>query len=221
MIIVHHLENSRSQRVLWLLEELQVAYDIKRYERDKVTSLAPPELREIHPLGKSPVIVDDGQVIAETGAIIEYLIEKYGGGSLVPAPQSAAKLRYTYWLHFAEGSLMTQLIINLLFTRIKDSKMPFFARPIANKLSDKVLEGYVAPNIKAQLDYMENELGKTKWFAGDDLTGADIMLSFPLEGINSRGALAAYPNLTAFIERIQAREAYRKALARGGTYAFA
>ena len=219
MINVHHLENSRSQRVLWLLEELGVDYEVKLYKRDKETSLAPPELKKVHPLGKSPVIDDNGLVIAETGAIVEYLVEKFGRGAFVPPAGSPEKLRYTHWLHFAEGSAMSQLLLKLFFSRIKESKMPFFAKPIARSIADKVLDGYVNPNIKAQLDYMEDELGKSEWFAGDELTAADIMMSFPLEGAAARGGLdAAYPRLTAFLARIHDRPAYKRALDRGGPY---
>ena len=219
MITVHHLENSRSQRVLWLLEELGVDYEVKLYKRDKETSLAPPELKEVHPLGKSPVIDDDGLVIAETGAIVEYLVEKFGGGALVPTAGSPEKLRYTHWLHFAEGSAMSQLLLKLFFSRIKEAKMPFFAKPIARNIADKVLDGYVNPNIKAQLDYMEDELGKSEWFAGDQLTAADIMMSFPLEGAAARGGLdKKYQRLSAFLSRIHDRPAYKRALDRGGPY---
>jgi len=212
MITVHHLENSRSQRVLWLLEELGVDYEVKLYKRDKETSLAPPELKQVHPLGKSPVIDDDGLVIAETGAIVEYLVEKFGRGALAPPPGSPEKLRYTHWLHFAEGSAMSQLLLKLFFSRIKESKMPFFAKPIARNIADKVLDGYVEPNINAQLDYMETELGRSEWFAGDQLTAADIMMSFPLEGAATRGGLdARYPHLTAFLARIHDRPGYKRA----------
>jgi len=219
MITVHHLENSRSQRVLWLLEELGVDYEVKLYKRNKETSLAPPELKQVHPLGKSPVIDDDGLVIAETGAIVEYLVEKFGRGALAPPPGSPEKLRYTHWLHFAEGSAMSQLLLKLFFSRIKESKMPFFAKPIARNIADKVLDGYVEPNINAQLDYMETELGRSEWFAGDQLTAADIMMSFPLEGAATRGGLdARYPHLTAFLARIHDRPGYKRALERGGPY---
>ena len=220
MIIVHHLENSRSQRVLWLLEELGVPYQIRRYERDKTTNLAPPELKAVHPLGKSPVIEDNGDVVAETGAIVEYLIETYGNGQFKPAQGTSEKRQYTYWMHFAEGSLMTQLILNLFFTRITEGKMPFFARPIVQKVSDKVTKGYIGPNIKAQLDFIETSLSQSDWFAGNEISGADFMMSFGLEGLNSRGRLQAYPHTKAFVEKVQARPAYRKALEKGGAYAF-
>jgi len=219
MITVHHLENSRSQRVLWLLEELGVDYDVKRYERDKETSLAPPALKALHPLGKAPVIDDDGLVVAETGAIAEYLVDKYGRGALIPPPGSPARLRYTFWLHFAEGSAMPQLLLKLFFSRIKEAKMPFFAKPIARNIADRILDGYIEPNLKSQMDYMEAELGKAEWFAGDEFSAADVMMSFPLEGAAARAGLGdQYPRLTAFLARIHARPAYKRALDRGGPY---
>ena len=219
MITVHHLENSRSQRVLWLLEELGLDYEVKLYKRDPETSLAPQALKDVHPLGKSPVVEDDSLIIAETGAIVEYLIEKYGAGAFIPAPGSPEKLRYTYWLHFSEGSAMTQLLLKLVFTRIKETKMPFFAKPIARSIADRVLDGYVEPNIKSQLAFMETELGKSEWFAGDAISGADIMMSFPLEGAAARGTLSdAYPRLKAFLAAIHDRPTYKRALERGGPY---
>src|SRR6478609_7091433 len=168
MITVHHLNNSRSQRVLWLLEELGVPYEIRRYERDTTTMLAPPELRAVHPLGKSPVITDDGVTVAESGAIVEYLVERYGNGRLVPAAGTPEKLRYTYWLHFAEGSAMLPLVMKLIFSRLETAPMPFFIKPVARGIAGKVKAGFIEPNIKAQLDYMEAELGKHAWFAGSE-----------------------------------------------------
>ncbi len=149
MIVVHHLNNSRSQRVLWLLEELGVPYEIRKYQRDPETMLAPPELLKVHPLGKSPVITDDGLTIAETGAIVEYLVERYGNGRLVPSAGTPEKLRYTYWLHFAEGSAMPPLLLKLIFDRIGSGQgMPFFVKPIAKAIAAKVKERMVAPNLK-------------------------------------------------------------------------
>lgn len=221
MIIVHHLEDSRSQRVLWLLEELGVEYDVKRYSRDPETSLAPASLRDVHPLGKSPVIEDDGIVVAETGAIAEYLVEKYGGGKLIPPAGTEERRQYTYWLHFSEGSAMTQLLLRLFFTRIKESKMPFFAKPIANNIANRVLDSYVNPNIASQLKFMEDEIQKTGWFAGPEMTAADVMMIFPLEGVNSRmGLKDQYPNLAKFVNRVHALPTYQRALERGGPYSF-
>ena len=219
MIIVHHLNNSRSQRILWLLEELGLEYDIKRYQRDPKTMLAPPELRRIHPLGKSPVITDGDLTLAESGAIIEYLVDRYGNGRLLPAAGTPDRLRFTYWLHYAEGSVQPMLLMKLIFDRIEKAPMPFFARPIAKAIGQKTKSSFIEPNIDRHLDYMEAELGKTAWFAGQEFTAADIQMSFPLEAAVSRGGLdAKRPKLMAFLERIHARPAYKKAIERGGEY---
>ena len=222
MITVHHLNNSRSQRVLWLLEELELPYEIRRYQRDPRTMLAPPELRRVHPLGKSPVITDGDLVVAESGAIIEYLTEKYGNGRLVPAAGSPARLRYTYWLHYAEGSAMLPLLLTLVFNQIAKAPMPFFARPVANGIVDKVRSSFINPQLKLHLDYIESELGRYAWFAGDEFTAADVQMSFPVEAACARGGIVkTHPRLVAFLERIQARPAYRRALEKGGPYALA
>ena len=222
MITVHHLENSRSQRVLWLLEELGLPYEIKKYERDAKTMLAPPELQQVHPLGKSPVITDAGLVVAESGAIVEYLVERYGVGRFAPAPGTPQRLAYRYWMHFAEGSAMPPLLLKLIFGRIPQSPMPFFAKPIARGICTQVLQRLVEPNLKRQLDFMEAELGKSEWFAGDAFSAADIQMSFPLEAAAQRAGLdASRPNLMAFLKRIHARPAYRAALERGGADGFA
>jgi glutathione S-transferase len=220
MLIVHHLESSRSQRILWLLEELGVEYEIKRYERDKKTMLAPRELREVHPLGKSPVITEDGQTIAESGAIVEYLVERHGQGRLVPKAGTPEKLRYTYWLHYAEGSAMPPLLLKLVFERMKTGPVSFFVRPIVRGVADKVLMTFVNPQLKLHVEYMESELGREAWFAGSEMTAADIQMSFPLEAAQARAAAdSKTPNITAFLERIRARPAYQRALERGGPYA--
>ena len=222
MITVHHLNNSRSQRVLWLLEELGLPYEIEKYERDAKTMLAPPALLEVHPLGKSPVITEDGLTVAETGAIVEYLIEHHGRGRLAPAIGTPERLRWRYWLHFAEGSAMPPLLLKLIFERIKVSPMPFFAKPIAKGICNRVLAAMVEPNLTRQLDFMEAELGKSEWFAGNDFSAADIQMSFPVEAAAQRAGLdASRPRLMAFLKRIHVRPAYKKALARGGPYAFA
>ena len=222
MLTVHHLNDSRSQRILWLLEELGVPYDIKKYRRDPATLLAPPELLQIHPLGKSPVVTDDDVTLAESGAIIEYLVERYGNGRLIPPPGTPERLRYRYWLHFAEGSAMPPLLLKLVFDRVVASPMPFFAKPIARGISRKVNAAFVGPNLTRQLDFMEGELGKCEWFAGHEFTAADVQMSFPLEAAAQRAGLdAARPRLLAFLERIHARPAYRRALQRGGSYSFA
>ena len=222
MITVHHLNNSRSQRVLWLLEELGLPYEIKKYQRNPQTMLAPPELQQVHPLGKSPVITDDGTTVAESGAIIEYLLERYGNGRLVPAAGTPERLSFRYWMHFAEGSAMPPLLLKLIFERIKVTPMPFFAKPIARGLANKVLAAMVDPNLKRQLDFMEAELAKTAWFAGAEFSAADIQMSFPIEASAQRAGLdASRPKLMAFLKRIHARPAYQKALERGGPYSFA
>ena len=222
MIIVHHLNNSRSQRVLWLLEELGLDYQVKRYERDAKTMLAPPELKSVHPLGKSPVITDDGQdggTVAESGAIIEYLVERYGHGRLIPPPGSAERLRYTYWLHYAEGSAMPPLLLSLVFSRVRESPAPFFIRPVVRGIADKVMNSFVQPQLKTHLDFMEAELGKWQWFAGEQFSAADIQMSFPIEAAASRGGLdGSRPRLMAYLQRIHARPAYQRALEKGGPY---
>ena len=222
MITVHHLNNSRSQRVLWLLEELGLPYEIKKYQRNAQTMLAPPELLKVHPLGKAPVITDGDATVAESGAIIEYLLERYGNGRLEPAAGTPERLRFRYWLHFAEGTAMSPLLMKLVFERIKVTKMPFFAKPIARGIANKVLGAMVEPNLKRQLDFMEGELGKSEWFAGSEFSAADIQMSFPVEASAQRAGLnASRPKLMAFLKRIHARPAYARALARGGPYSFA
>ena len=219
MIIVHHLNNSRSQRILWLLEELGLDYEIKKYQRDPKTMLAPPELRAVHPLGKSPVIGDGDTVVAESGAIIEYLTERYGKGRFVPPAGSPEKLRYTYFLHYAEGSAMTPLLMKLVFDRVESSPMPFFVKPIARGIAQKVKSSYVLPQIVQHLKYLEGELANRDWFAGSEFTAADIQLSFVLEAAGARGGLdEKYPKLNGFLKRIHARPAYQRALERGGKY---
>ena len=209
MIIVHHLENSRSQRILWMLEELGLRYEVKRYERNKATMLAPPELKRIHPLGKSPVIedTDEGRVIAETGAIVEYLVEK-ADGRLGAPPHRDAALRYRFWLHYAEGSLMPPLLVKLVLGRV----------PIMGRFAQKRIQ----PMIDAHLDFIESELTQRPWFAGEELTAADVMMSFPLEAARSRAGLdGSRPATIAWLDKIHARPAYQRALAAGGPYAYA
>jgi glutathione S-transferase len=219
MIVVHHLNNSRSQRILWLLEELGVPYEIKRYQRDAKTMLAPPELRAVHPLGKSPVISDGDLTIAESGAIVEYLAGKYGDGKLAPAAGTPERLRYTYWIHFAEGSAMPPLLLKLIFDRIESGPMPFFAKPIARAIARKGKSTFVQPNIDRILDYMEGELGRYAWFAGPAFSAADIQMSFPLEAASARGGLnETRPKLWAFLKNIHARPAYLRALEKDGKY---
>lgn len=208
MIIVHHLNNSRSQRILWLLEELEVDYEIKYYQRDSETMLAPESLKEIHPLGKSPVITDKDRTVAESGAIVEYIVSRYGNGKLVPTVDTAEYLRYKYWLHYAEGSAMPPLLMNLIFNLfgIKDNS---------------AMDGFIAPQIKLHFDYIESELSKSKWFAGEEFTAADIQMSFPLELLgNLPQQLDSRPNIKEFLNRIHDRPAYKRGLERGGEYDF-
>lgn len=222
MVVVHHLNNSRSQRVLWLLEELGVPYEIQRYQRDARTMLAPPELKKVHPLGKSPVITDDGRTLAESGLILEYLVERYGAGKLAPPPGSEERLRYRYWMHYAEGSAMPPLLLKLVFDRIEGGPMPFFIRPVARAIARQVKQSFITPQLQLHLDYLEGELGRSEWFVGNEFTAADIQLSFPLEAAAMRGGLdQSRPRLYAFLQKIHARPAYRRALERGGRYDFA
>ena len=220
-ITVHHLNNSRSQRILWLLEELGLEYEVKRYERDRETMLAPDSLRQVHPLGKSPVITDGELTLAESGAIVEYLVDRYGNGALAPAAGTDERLRYTYWLHYAEGSAMPPLVMQLVFNQVEE-RSPFFLRPVAKVITGKVKKTYLNPQITQQLGYMEGELKQNKWFVGDGFTAADIQLSFPLEAASAQSNLdGSYPQLQAFLKRIHDRPAYQKALERGGAYDFA
>jgi len=219
MIIVHHLNNSRSQRVLWLLEELGVPYEVERYERDPKTMLAPSSLRAVHPLGKSPVITDGSARIAESGAIVDYLVERFGGGRLIPPPGTAERLRYVYWLHYAEGSAMPPLLLKLVFDRIASASMPWPVSAIARGIAAKVQGTFIGPQLKLHLDFMESELARDTWFAGPEFTAADVQLSYPLEAAVARAGLdASRPRLIGFLERIHARPAYQRALQRGGPY---
>lgn len=222
MITVHHLNNSRSQRVLWLLEELELPYEIVRYQRDPRTMLAPPELKRVHALGKSPVITDGALTVAESGAIVEYLVERHGNGRLKPPAGSDEALRWRYWLHFAEGTAMPPLLLKLVFERIKSAPLPFFAKPIARGIADQALGLMVEPNLKRHLDFMEAELGRSTWFAGEEFSAADVQMSFPVEASAQRAGLdASRPKLWDYLKRIHARPAYRRALERGGPYSFA
>ena len=218
MITVHHLENSRSQRVLWLLEELGLDYEVTRYARNPETMRAPPELRAIHPLGKSPVIEDDGRVVAETGAIIEYLTAKRGG-DLVPAAGTPERSRYTYFLHYAEGTAMPPLLLKLIFSRLAPGS-PALLRPLAQAISAKVLQSFVEPDLRNHAAFWEGELAERPWFCGEAFSAADIQMSFPLEAFAVRGT-GAGPRVRDWLERVHARPAYQRALERGGAYAYA
>ncbi len=219
MITVHHLNNSRSQRVLWLLEELELPYEIVKYERDPKTLLAPPSLEVIHPLGKSPVLVDGDATLAESGAILEYVVDTYGEGRLAPAPGTPAYPLYKYFMHYAEGSLMPYLLMKLVFRRIKTAKLPFFAKPIARKIADKVSGDFIDPNLIRHLAFLGAHLEQHRWFAGDELSAADIQMSFPVEAAVARaGDLGLSPKLGAFVDTIKARPAFQRALKKGGPY---
>ncbi len=220
MLIVHHLENSRSHRILWLLEELGVDYEIKRYERDKTSNLAPPELLAVHPLGKSPVISDDDLTIAESGLIVEYLIGKYGNGRLIPAAGTPAHLQFRYWMHYAEGTFMPLMIISLILNRIETAPVPFFLKPVTKQIASKAMAAYAGPNIKLNLAYLEEALQNSTWFCGDEMTGADILLSFPIEAAATRTDLSEYPALNEFRQRIRALPAYQRAIEKGGPYIY-
>lgn len=219
LITVHHLNNSRSQRILWLLEELGLEYTVVHHQRDPKTMLAPESLKAVHPLGKSPVIVDGRTTLAESGAIIEYLGDKYGQElGLAPKPGTPARLRYSYWLHYAEGSAMPPLLMSLVFSKIKSAPMPFFIRPIANAIAHRAMAGYVGPQVQLHLAYMNAELGARPWFVGKKFTAADIQMSFPIEAAATRADMDQYPHLLAFLQKIHARPAYQRALEKGGPY---
>ncbi|MES1925990.1 glutathione S-transferase [Salinisphaera sp. T31B1] len=221
MITVHHLEDSRSQRVLWLLEELGLEYEIRHYRRDPKTMLAPDALRQVHPLGKSPVITDDQRTVAETGLIVDYIVERHGGGRLAPERGSDERLQYDYWLHYAEGSAMPPLLLHLVFDTV-EKKSPFLIKPIAKAISANVKKQFIRPQLDLHLDFMENELRQHEWFVGNQFSAADIMMSFPLEAAASRRGLESRcPRIKAFLERIHQRPAYQRALEKGGPYAYA
>jgi glutathione S-transferase len=206
LIEVHHLNNSRSQRVLWLLEELGLAYEIVKYQRDTTTNLAPPSLRAIHPLGKSPVVKDGEQVLIESGAILQYLVDRYGEGRLTPAPGTPDALRHLQLMHYAEGSAMLPLMLKLYLSRLGDAGAP--------------LQPRVQSEIENHFGFLDHELAGREWFVGDGLTAADVQLSFPIQAARMLHGLDAFPRLAGFLERVHARPAYRRALERGGPYAF-
>ena len=220
MIRVHHLENSRSQRVLWLLEELGRPYEVVRYARDPGTMLAPQALRDVHPLGKSPVVEMEGRRLIESGAIIETLVERFDAcHALSPAPEDEdERLRYRQWLHYAEGSAMPPLLLALVFARLRGAPMPFFAKPVARGIADTVTRAFIGPQLETHLQHIERELGAYQWFASDRFTAADIQMSFPLEAAVVRAADYVGPNIRRFVERIRARPAYVRALEAGGPF---
>lgn len=214
-IIVHHLEKSRSHRVIWLLEELGLEYTLKVYTRDPLTIRADPALREIHPLGKAPVVTVDDDTFAESGAIIEALVEGLGEGRLKPPAGHPALARYRYWMHYAEGSLMPPLLVRLIFDRIKQAPLPFFIKPVARTIVSKVDAAYTVPELKLHFDFLEAHLGEHSWFAGEDFTAADIQMSYPIEAALDRVG-GERPRMSAWVERIKSRPAYKAAEAKGG-----
>ncbi|MBH1969760.1 glutathione S-transferase [Moraxellaceae bacterium AER2_44_116] len=220
MIIVHHLNNSRSQRILWMLEELGIAYEIKHYQRDPKTMLAPSSLKKIHPLGKSPVITDGDITVAESGAIIDYLANNYGK-NLIPTTNSPEYRQYTYWMHFAEGSLMPPFVMKLVFDKVRSAPVPFFLKPVTKGIADKVMSSFIEPNIRNNMTFINDYLAKNEWFAGAQMTGADFQMSFPLEAAVAGRATGNYPHITAWVKRVQARPTYQKALQAGGPYDYA
>jgi glutathione S-transferase len=223
MITVHHLENSRSQRVLWLLEELGLPFEVRRYQRDPATLLAPPALARVHPLGKSPVITEgsgpDAVTVAESGAIIEYLLDTHGAGRLRPAAGTPERRQFTYWLHFAEGSAMPYLVMKLVFEKVRDAPVPFFVKPVVKGIAKQVSRSFIAPNLQRQLAFMEAHIAKQPWFAGSEFSAADIQMSYPVEATAASGGLGTdHPALTGWLGRIHARAGYRRALEVGGPY---
>jgi glutathione S-transferase len=224
MITVHHLNNSRSQRVLWMLEELGLKYDVVYHQRDPKTNLAPQSLRRVHPLGKAPILVDDEKTLLESGAILEYLVETYGRGKFKPAPGTPEALRYSFWMHFAEGSAMTPLLLSLIFSRVANPPLPMplklIVAPIAKGIADQVRKLLIAPNLKSQQAYMEAELERSTWFAGSEFTAADVQMSFVVEASQARGDVttSSHPKLSSYLDRIHSRPLYRRALEVGGPY---
>lgn len=222
MLTLHHLNNSRSQRILWLLEELGVDYEIEHYQRDSQTNLAPDALRGVHPLGRSPVLSTPDGAIAESGAIVEYLVHTHAKESFVTPTDGDALQQYWFWLHFAEGSLMPPLVANLVLekARQKGSK-PFFIKPITNKLVDGILNAYYGPNLAQSLRYVESYLSRNTWFAGDAPTGADVQMIFPLESLVASGRAKEFSAIQGYVKRIHARPAYQRGLEKGGEYDYA
>jgi glutathione S-transferase len=217
VITVHHLENSRSQRILWMLEELEVPFDIKRYEREP-TMQAPAALRAVHPLGKSPVITDGERTLAESGAILEYLADTYGKGRLKPAPGTPERIHYTYFLHYAEGSLMPLLLLRLIFNRMPD-RLPFLLKPVGRAISAGANKTLLDPQFTTHFAFIEGELAKREWFAGSEFSAADIQMSFPLEAAAARAPVVRQmPRIAAFLDRIHLRPAYKRALEKGGPF---
>ncbi|WP_431296842.1 glutathione S-transferase [Rahnella sp. PAMC 25559] len=218
MIKVHHLDNSRSQRILWMLEEVSVPYEIQRYQRDKSTMLAPASLKKVHPLGKAPVLEDNGLILAESGAIIEYLQETYDAEGVLKPSALAERQQYRYWMHYAEGSLMPLLVMKLIFGRLGKPPMPWLIRPIAGAIGQGVQKNYIDKQLTTHMDFLEQHLAVNPYFAGYQFSAADIQMSFPVEAINARAGLGKYPRLNAWLSNVTARPAYQKALENGGPF---
>jgi len=218
MLVLHHLHHSRSQRILWLLEELGLDYEVRHYPRNPRTELAPASLKTAHPLGKAPVLTDGATVVVESGAIIEYLIERYGEGALRPVLGTPEHLRYRQWLHYAEGSLMPPLLLELIFNRLDGARVPAVVRLLVKAITRRVRHNYITTQLQAHLAYLDEELGKTPWFAGAAFSGADIQMIFPIEAVALRPDFAHYPNLRDWLRRCHARPAWKRALSRGGPF---
>lgn len=216
MFTLHHLNKSRSTRILWLFEELGMKYEIKRYDRDPVTLLAPPELKKIHPLGKAPVITDGKVAVAESAVILDYILDSEGGGRLRPAVGTSERLKYNYFMHYAEGSLTPPLLVKLILDKLSAAPVPLPVRPIGAVISKGVHKAFLTNQLRTHFDFVEGELGKTKWFAGSEFTAADIQMSYPIEAAESRGVLNNHPNLQAYLSAIRNRPAYKRAIEIGG-----
>lgn len=214
-LTVHHLDKSRSHRILWLLEELELTYTIRPYHRHPKTLRAPQELAEVHPLGRSPVVTIDDDVLAESGAIIEELLDRYGEGRLRPAPGSESFRKYRFFLHYAEGSAMPPLLVSLLTSKIRSAPVPFFIKPIARGIADKVDDTYTRPELAKHWAFVEAHLAEHPWFAGDELTGADMQMLYPVFAALGRGGMGG-PALKDWMARVQERPAYQRAVERGG-----
>lgn len=216
MITVYGLAQSRSFRLVWLLELLAVEYELVQFSRDNQSLLAPQDLKDIHPLGKAPLLKDGDLVLAESGAIVDYLIRTYGQGKFMPKEGTNDYWEYQRWLHYAEGSLMPLLLMSLVFHKIETAPMPFFAKPIAKKISGKAMDGFIHPQIELHLSYIDTVLAKQDYFAGDVLSGADIMMSYPLLAVSVRGDLSRYPHIAAYLHRIEQDSAYQSAIIKAG-----
>lgn len=217
MLIVHHLNNSRSQRVIWALEELNLPYQIVRYQREP-TMMAPPALKKVHPLGKSPVVEDNGLILAESGAILEYLQETYDPASLLRPESPGEKLACRFWLHYAEGSLMPLLMMKLVFSSLGKKPVPWALRPVGKALGQGVQKAWLNKQLVTHADYIENHLAQSAWFAGDTFSIADIQMSFPVMALLARGGMRDLEHTQAWYQRIQCRPAFQRAIEQGGPF---